>query len=270
MENKTLNIWLLRGLPLYCRHKKCYKLRAVIFELKQSTGRVKPFFLISFLLTLILTNSGSAAKDKAWTEKKLGITIIKATKASDQRKWRSAIKYGTEALNGSIVLDPPKAPRYINLLKNLNSYYHKAGQLNQVADQIQHAYNLSTEVLGISHPTTFKSRFLYSKLLISQKNYQDAIPLTLENISLLDKQHENMPSLHTYLSQLYPLYGLTQQPAKEEEVLLKLIDVNRQFMGRLDKENIKVIIDLGRNYCRQKKLVEFDKLMKSYNLKYLC
>lgn len=211
-----------------------------------------------------------ASSKTLWTEKKLGIVLVKATKSSHQKKWSQAIKYGRQALEGSLVLDAPNSPRYVNLLKNLNVYHYKTGQLNKHPAQVKEAYDLAGKILGMNHPTTMKSRFLYSKLLIAQKKYREAVPLTLESLTLFNKTVEDEYERLTYLSQLYSLYGLTGQYKKEEQTLLKLIKLNRHFTGPQDKENIKAIVDLGKNYCRQKKFAEFNALMKSYGLKYVC
>lgn len=63
---------------------------------------------------------------------------------------------------------------------------------------------------------------------------------------------------------------MTGQPAKEEETLLQYLELDKRIFDSSDKDNIKIILDLAENYCRQKKLTEFSDLMKSYGLKYQC
>lgn len=113
-------------------------------------------------------------------------------------------------------------------------------------------------------------RTLYYKLLISNKSYSAAIPLVLENISILKEgRNDNYKHLQ-YLKQLYSLYGLSGQLQKEETTLKEFLSLSKTFYNRSDEDNINVIINLANNYCRQGKLDEFQRLADQYNLKYFC
>ncbi|MBL4800525.1 MAG: hypothetical protein JKY45_01440 [Emcibacter sp.] len=222
------------------------------------------FFLFAFLH---FTASG---EETNWTEKKLGKVIVKADKAARKQRWPRAIKYGEQMLLGSAALDQKNDARYINLLKNLNQYYDQAKRLGTVALRVKEAYILSKEYLSSNHETTRISRNLYYKYLVSQKSYSTALPLVLENISLMGKtRDEEIKKLH-YLKQLYSLYRLTGQLEKEEKALLHFLKLDKRIFESSDNDNIKIIINLANNYCQQKKFDEFNTLMKTYNLKYEC
>ncbi|MCF6215910.1 MAG: hypothetical protein L3J58_07025 [Emcibacter sp.] len=224
---------------------------------------------ILFLLLIFFINP-AAADETPWSEKKLGKAIIHADKAAGRKNWPRAIIYGEQALRASSVLDQQTDARYINLLKNLNRYYDKAGRLQEVAARVRTAYFLSREYLGQSHETTMINRMLYYKILIAQKAYEKAIPLVLENIAIVKKDDELKYKLHHYLAQLFSLYGLTEQLAEQENALLELLELNEKLFGRNDESSTKIRMILAKNYCRQKKISEFAKINKEYNLQYTC
>ena len=223
-----------------------------------------PFLLLTLFILPV------AASDRGWTEKKLGKTVIKADKAARQEDWSQAIQHGEQAVKGSRALNNQSFARYINQLKNLNRYYDKAGRLHDAFPQVKKAYILSVEHFGPRHETTVVSRTLYYKLLISRKDYLEAIPLVQENISLLGKSRNDHYAHIQFLKQLYSLYKMTGQPEKEEKALLQYLDLDKRIFDSSEKDNLKIIMDLAENYCRQNKIADFTKLMKSYGLKYQC
>lgn len=229
--------------------------------------------LLAFLMFtfLIIPLSGSVmATDTVWTEKKLGKIILKADKAAQRKKWFHAIKFGEQMLDGSKILDSQSDARHINLLKTLHVYYDKAGRLKEVGPRVETAYILSKKHLGSTHETTFMSRTLYYKLLISKMDYADAIPLVLENIALLEENEKNSVRLIHYLKQLYSLYGLTGELEREEKALIEFLEINSRFFGDDDEDNKAAILILAQNYCRQKESDKFNQLTTSHSLKYSC
>ncbi len=231
------------------------------------------FYYLPFLLLVFLGHtvvSQVFADETVWTEKKLGRVILKAERAAKRKIWSRAIRYGEQMLTGSEALDQKHDQRYINLLKNLNKYYDNSHRLAEVPERIKSAYLLSKQHLGLSHTTSLISRNLYYKLLIAEKKYHDAIPLVLENISVSEKSStENFRILH-YLEQLSTLYRLTRQYAKEEGILLRFLEMNKWLVGKDAEDNIKIILSLAQNYCRQNKFDQFKQLIISNNLKYYC
>jgi len=219
---------------------------------------------------LVFLNQSVVASETEWTEKKLGKVSLRAAHAADKSRWGLAIKYGEQMLKGVQTLDTPGDARYLNFLKNLNRYYDKAGRLEEVAPRIKKAYNLSRKHLGPAHNTTKMSRTLYYKLHISHQNYKDAIPLVLENISVLGKGAGGDYNHHQYLKQLYSLYAMTGQLVKEEETLLEFLELDKRLYGSSDKDNIKIIQNLANNYCRQKKFKEFNDLINQHQLHFTC
>ena len=228
---------------------------------------IKGLLLIGFILCL---SSGLPvhANSIVWTEKKLGKIILKADKAARQKKWSDAIKYGEQALLGSKELDQ-QGP-YINALKNLNLYYDKADRLQEITPRIEKTYLLSKEHFGQKHNTTSISRQLYYKLLIANKNHEQAIPLVLEDISQLEGNREDEFKRLHYLEQLYALYGITYKLEAQEKAILEYLKLSEQLLGGPDEHNIDMIEALAKNYCRQKKLDKFNELKSKYQLYLLC
>ncbi len=227
-----------------------------------------PLAIVIFLGHSVLGQMSAFETD--WTEKKLGRVIIKAHKATQQKKWPLAIKYGERALEGSHALDQHKQARYINQLKNLNTYYNNAGRLNEVAERVKLAFYLSRENLGAIHETTMISRTLYYKLLIANKDYKNAIPLVMENIKISKKNNKADYKQLYYLKQLFSLYGLTGQLEKQEKFLLQYLKLNQYLYGEDDEDNAKTRNILAKNYCRQNKVGKFEKLITAHKLKYFC
>lgn len=225
-----------------------------------------PFlFFILFSHPVIGQPAGNQIK---WTEEKLGKIIIKADKEARKKQWSHAIIYGEQILKAVQSLNQHSDARYINQIKTLNRYYDKSDRLEEVAPRVKEAYILSQKYMAPDHDTTMMCRLLYYKLLISTKDYKGAIPLVLENISLLGK-NDDYRLLH-YLKQLYSLYGITAQHEREEKTLLKYLEKSQLIFDDSDEDTIKAIWILAQNYCRQKKSHEFNQLIKTYNLKYEC
>lgn len=224
---------------------------------------------IPFLLFLF-SNSMAVSYEKKWTEKKLGKVILKADKAARQKKWSRAIKYGEQAFKGSSALDQINDARYINQLKNINQYYHRAKRLPEVGPRVQQAYLLSREHLGLSHETTMISRNILYSLLVGRRDFSKAIPLILENLNVLkDDEDRDFKKLH-HLKQLFSLYALTRQYEKEENILVQYLALNKKLFGKDDESLNEVVVNLARNYCRQKKITDFRELTEIYDLKYSC
>lgn len=226
-------------------------------------------FLIVFSLDLLALDQASAGQTR-WTEEKIGKVAVKADKAATRKKWSRAIKYGEQMLKGSASLYGPEAAYTVTRLKILNRYYDHAGRLSEIPDRVKRAYRLSKKHFKLTHDTVQISRLLYYKLLTAQKKYAEAIPLILENISVLtDSEEDAFRRLH-YLGQLHGLYGLTVQLAEREKVLLELLTLNKRLVGTQLDDNIEIIMNLAETYCLQKKFPEFSNLIQSYDLKYEC
>lgn len=226
------------------------------------------YYLHIFLLAFLISPTTVTATE--WTERKLGKIILKADKAALKKNWGLAVKYGEQVLSGTTSLDQKNDARYINQLKNLNRYYDKAGKLSEVADRIKLGYDLSKKFLGSSHDTTMISRTLYYKLHITNQNYISAIPLVLENLSLVgDGKDEDFRKLH-YMNQLYSLYGITKQLEKEERILIQYLKLNKKLIGKDDADNAHIVKALAQNYCRRKMLAKFKEVTELYQLQYFC
>ncbi|PHZ84779.1 hypothetical protein [Paremcibacter congregatus] len=227
-------------------------------------------FLLVFLLGFLLVVDQASAGQTKWTEEKIGKVAIKADNAAKRKQWGRAIKYGEKMLEGSELLYGSEATYTITRLKTLNRYYDHAGRLSQISERVKKAYLLSKEKFKPTHNTANTSRLLYYKLLVSQKEFQAAIPLIQENISILTGSKEDKFRKLHYLEQLHGLYGLTAQLLEREKVLLELLELNKRLVSTQLDDNIKIIMNLAKTYCLQKKFNEFDQLMQRYDLKFEC
>lgn len=227
-----------------------------------------PFFIV-FLLNVMVVSPVSADQT-SWTEKKIGRLALKADKAATREKWAHAIEYGEKMLEGSTVFYGSDVPYTITRLKTLNRYYDKAGRLSEIPSRVKKAYILSKKHFRPDHDTAVTSRLLYYKTLLAQKNYKSALPLVLENISILgNSRGDAFRRLH-YLGQLHGLYGMSDQPDAQEKTLLELLELNKKLVGTDIESNMKIIMNLAKSYCLQKKTEEFQKLMQAYGLKFEC
>lgn len=230
-------------------------------------------FFLPILIVCLLTLFGSqqiALGQSRWTEEKIGKIAIKADQAATRKKWSRAIKYGEKILEGSIILFGDDAPETISRLRTLNRYYDKAGRLTEIAPRVKKAYFISRDYFQPTHNTAVVSRLLYYKLLITQKDYKDAIPVVLENISILtNSRNDQFKRLH-YLGQLHGLYGLTEQLPEREQALLQLLELNKELVGESAQDNMKIIMNLAKTYCLQNKTEAFKKLTLTYGLNLKC
>ncbi|PHZ84743.1 hypothetical protein CRD36_10685 [Paremcibacter congregatus] len=205
-----------------------------------------------------------------WTEEEIGKVAVKADKAATKKHWEKAIRYGERMLKGSEALYGQDSPYYTSRLKTLIRYYDKAGHLDQIPEKVEKAYIQSKKYFDPKHDTATISRLVYYKLLITQKKFSKAIPLVYENMAILkNTEDDDFRKLH-YLGQLNGLYGITGQFVLQEKILLEQLDLNKRLIGLTTKDNIKIIMNLAKNYCRRKLDAEFDTLVQTYGLKYKC
>ena len=228
------------------------------------------FLSLGMLCAGGLTSAEAFVKNSDWSEEKIGKVAVKADKAAVRKKWPRAIKYGEEMLAGAEALYGPNALQTLNRLKTLNRYYDKAGRLIEVQGRIQKAYLLSKQHCPPEHDTAVISRLLYYKLLLREKNYSDAIPIVFENMAVLgDSEDDAFKRIH-YLGQLHGLYGATGQLAERERTLLEQLELNKQLTSDHIEDNMKIILNLAKTYCLQKKFKDFRRLMQAHNLPHEC
>ncbi|MBL4839032.1 MAG: hypothetical protein JKY34_15800 [Kordiimonadaceae bacterium] len=226
-------------------------------------------FLIIFLFSQTMTHI-AFAEPTGWTEEEIGKVAVRANKAATRKKWSRAIRYGEQVLSASEALYGQNHRSYINRLKTLNRHYDKSGHLAKIPERVKLAYELSKKHYKAGHVAARVSHLLYYKLLVSQKNYEAATPLVLENIAILtDSQDDRFKKLH-YLGQLHGLYGITNQLAMQEETLEMHLALNQRLMGSALEDSISIIMNLGKTYCLQSKKLAFNTLMQTYALKYKC
>ncbi|MEX0299609.1 MAG: hypothetical protein AB3N28_11115 [Kordiimonas sp.] len=197
--------------------------------------------------------------------------LVSETNISFQRaKFTHALEQGEKALICGQSLNFSHNSRFIRLLNQLNHIYKKLDQLSDVRGRVEETYIQSRDQLGNEHEITMQSRDLYYEVLIKEKNYMEAITIASENIAAAENNSQEGFRKHHYLIQLYSLYGLTGQYKKEAETLLILIDLADTLFGKNDEETRKYVLDLAKNYCRQRALSAFDRWIKKNSLQYRC
>ncbi|MFC3052551.1 hypothetical protein [Kordiimonas pumila] len=225
--------------------------------------------LYMMFIVLLLSHVVTAASTD-WTDHKKVKLEEKAAKAAKQGKWSLAIKYGEKALTANEALKSEAPEHYLNTLKNLNSYYEKANRLDEIEPRLEKAYTLSKQHLGVAHTTTYVSRNLLYKSLISKEAYERAIPLLREAITTLGTAPYADIKRHHYLKQLYSLYGLTGALENEEKALIEFLALDKSLYGTNDADNIKIIQNLANNYCLQNKIEAFNKITRTHDLRFAC
>ncbi|PHZ86513.1 hypothetical protein [Paremcibacter congregatus] len=231
-----------------------------------------PKLLLVFLtVTLPIASQCAIADQPGWAkEERIGRLAVQADHAAARKNWAKAIKYGEQMLEKAAAVYPETDIRYLSRLKTLNRYYDKADRLQDVEKRVTMAYMLSKSRLGPQHHISEVSRLLYYKLLIANKDFPPAIEVVQENISLLGESESDNFSKMDYMVQLFSLYGMTGQAEKEAQAVEAYLALYRDLVGGSTKEILPIIITLAKNYCSQKRLLAFQKLMQSYDLAYIC
>lgn len=212
----------------------------------------------------------NADKDKTWSEKKLHKTIMSIDKDVRKKRWKRIIKRSQEALSHCIELHGERDQRCINLLRNINTGYEKTRRFNDNAEQIKLAYTLALEELGTDHFSTIISRDYYYKYLLFHEKYIAAIPIVKEIIAAEKNRGNDRFEILERTTQLYALYGLTDQFELEEKTLLSLLQMTEELIGK-DGEEYKTVAEaLAENYCTQKKYHEFFDIVRREKLESRC
>lgn len=215
-------------------------------------------------------SSANANKDKVWSEKKLHKIIMRIDKDVRKKRWKRIITRGQEALVHCIQLYGEKDQRCINLLRNINTGYEKTRRFNDNTEQIKLAYTLALEELGTDHYSTILSRDYYYKYLIFHEKYLPAIPIVKEIIAAEKNKGNDRFKILASTTQLYALYGLTEQFELEEKTLLSLLQMTEELIGKEGEEYLAIAEALAENYCTQKKYHEFFDIVRREKLESRC
>gem|GEM_PF-261155 len=240
-----------------------------LFELHE-TKALKLLSLITALLTLISISLSAPLDAKTWSEEKLGKSVISIDRDLNKKRWEKVIERSRQALPHCIAIHSERHERCIVLLRNINLGYEKTHRFNPAPKQIEQAYALSVEVLGIKHLSARMSRrYLYKYFLFTER-YAEAIPLVNEIIDV-EAAGDNDPfKILERINQLYALQGILENWPEEESALLRLHAMTLEFIGEESKDYKAAGVALAENYCIQKKYHEFFELVKKQNLEVPC
>jgi hypothetical protein len=204
------------------------------------------------------------------TEAQLDQSILSIDRDIRSKNWARVIKRGPEILAQCTSLATERDPRCIALLRNINYSYIRSGRINEIPGQIKKAYLLSASELGEKHSATVMSRDYYYKLLLFREKYKKAIPILNEIIKVEKARNNDEYEILERLTQLYALYGLTEQFTHEETTLVKLLALTGKLLGDSGEDYKKIAVALAENYCAQKKYYEFFKVAGENKLDIRC
>ena len=225
--------------------------------------------LVFALCFISFTQAEARAEEASWSIQKVENLLVKAERAAQKNKLKWAILYSRKAVKGAVELWSTDEVRYILLLNRYHGYLSRANKLAIASVNVEAAYTVAKEKLGVAHTATADARQLYYKLLIADGLYAQAIPLTLESIRLTKIENQDTEETLHYLKQLFSLYGLTGQGASEETVLAQMLELAEKLKIE-ETMRATILLSLAKNYCVQRKIDKFESLVEHYQLKYFC
>ena len=228
------------------------------------------FLLACSLLCIALASAAFSAEPSDWSKKKISQITIEADKAERTKNWALAIELGEQLLQANRARYGKENARCLASLIRLNGFYHRANRLTEVAGRLEQAYLLSKKRLGINDKQTTKTRFLFYKFLVADKQYDKAILLVEENLNNIKPSIKQNDRQRRYLNQLRFLYGIKGDYEKEALILQQVILLGTGQSGYDYRDHKKAVLDLARNYCRRKLLREFTDFVKEQKLYYFC
>ena len=231
---------------------------------------IKQFMLACSLLCFAFASTAVFAAPADWSKRKISQITIEADKAARSKNWSLAIELSEQVLQANKARYGIKNTKYVAALIRLNRFHHKANRLAEIAARLEEAYLLSKKQLGVGDKQTSKSRFLFYKFLVGDKQYDRAISLVEENLDNIKAGRRADDRLRRYLNQLRFLYGIKGDYEKEAEILKQVILLGIGQSDYDNRDHKKAIMDLARNYCRRNLLREFTDFVKEQKLYYFC
>lgn len=229
---------------------------------------------LSLCLPLVLIAGlgfhATAQAEKTWSERKFERTVLSIDWDLNRKRWNRVIERSQEALPHCIALYSERNLTCLFMLRNINQSYVKQRKFNPNRQQIEHAYRLSTEVLGRTHFTTTNARDYYYKYLIFTENYAPAIPIVKEIIELEVNSSNDAYQLMERYKQLYALEGLSENWPAEEAALQMVVKLARDVLGRESEDFRAAVEALAQNYCTQKKYYEYFQLIEQEQQEVPC
>ena len=205
-----------------------------------------------------------------WSGRQLDKALLEIDRNMDRGRWQRVVEDGTEALPQCIRLKTERSPACIGLLNKLNHALYHSGRFLENRARIEKAFSLAVEVLGQNHLTTRLARELYYRLLLAEERYTSAIDV-LRDIIAAEKSRENDAfEIMNRTRQLYALYGLTGQYAREEDTLRSLLPMTDDLLGADTEDYRETARALAENLCSQQKYPEFFAFVREQGLDMRC
>jgi tetratricopeptide (TPR) repeat protein len=209
-------------------------------------------------------------KTEQHPEARLHFSIKKAKEAFDNKDWKEAINRGENALKDCSQLFSEHDRRCIRIMKNNSMTYFRAGQLQENAVNIEHAYHTASKELGAMHFSTIRTREVFHQLLLDQVRYKEAIPVVIELIEAERQTGDDEYKVLDWLIQLYALYKVEGFIDQEIPILLEMTALTEKLLGEESDQLSRTRTALTESYCEQKQYHDFYELKRQYKIKTKC
>ena len=209
-------------------------------------------------------------KTEQHPEARLHFSIKKAKEAFDNKDWREAINKGEKALKDCSQLFTEHDRRCIRIMKNNSMAYFRAGQLEENAVNIEHAYRTASKELGAMHFSTIRTREVFHQLLLDQVRYKEAIPIVIELIEAERQTSDDEYKVLDWLIQLYALYKVEGFIDEEIPILVEMTTLTEKLLGQESDQLARTREVLTESYCEQKQYHDFYELKRQYKIKTKC
>ena len=203
-------------------------------------------------------------------EARLHFSIKKAKEAFDNKDWKEAINKGETALKGCSQLFSERDRRCIRIMKNNSMAYFRAGEIEENAANIEHAYRTASKELGAMHFSTIRTREVFHQLLLDQVRYKEAIPIVIELIEAERQTSDDEYKVLDWLIQLYALYKVEGFIDQEIPILLEMTALTEKLLGEESDQLSRTRAVLTESYCEQKQYHDFYELKRQYKIKTKC
>ena len=214
--------------------------------------------------------SENTKHSEPWSDTRLHATIKKGKEAFDSKNWEKAIALGETALIGCSQLFSERDRRCIRIMKNNSMAYFRAGEIEENADNIEHAYRTASAELGAMHFSTIRTREVFHQLLLDQVRYKEAIPVVIELIEAERQTSDDEYKVLDWLIQLYALYKVEGFVDQEIPILLEMTTLTEKLLGQESEQLTRTRAVLTESYCEQKQYHDFYELKRQYKIKTKC
>jgi tetratricopeptide (TPR) repeat protein len=223
------------------------------------------------LVSAVLTSDSKESENaETWSDTRLYATIKNGKEAFDSKNWERAIELGETALKGCSQLFSERDRRCIRIMKNNSMAYFRAGEIEENAANIEHAYRTASKELGAMHFSTIRTREVFHQLLLDQVRYKEAIPIVIELIEAERQTSDDEYKVLDWLIQLYALYKVEGFIDEEIPILVEMTTLTEKLLGQESDQLARTREVLTESYCEQKQYHDFYELKRQYKIKTKC